>query len=373
VENRDPVLYPTFVAEYAPAGGTVSPYSVIVVSALKSRIVPYEEMVVQTPNYNTYAYDTSIEIEPLITRAIHYVTTGDTPTAYHVTGSGETVLPAGLITLFEASNYKINETNLTLEEVPADCDMLIFTLPVVDWSVDEAARVLKYLQNNGRAIFAFGYMPERFPNLDGVLAAFGVRTGNYIVMEGDSNYFTMNTPTYLVPRLAAHDITQPLIDANISTIFLEATGVEENELKRANTVIEPLFVTSASAYGKNLELGTTYNKEDTDIDGPFNLGVAITDTVYTNADSLTAKLVVFGGGDSMLSSGSTNWDLFLNSANWLHGEVSSIYIPSKSVAQTTQLQMTAQNAGMIALTAQIILPVVIIGIGLMIWLRRRHS
>jgi ABC-2 type transport system permease protein len=373
VEKRDPVLYPAFVAEYAPAGKTVSPYSVIVESGLKSRIVPYEEMVVETLNYNTYAYDTSIEIEPLITRAIHYVTTGGTPNAYHVTGSGETALPAGLVALFEASSYKLGEANLVLNEVPEDCDMLIFTLPATDWSADEAARVLAYLQNNGRAIFAFGYARERFPNMDGVLAAFGVRTGDYIIMEADPNYFTMNRPTYLVPRITAHDITQPLLDADISTVMIEATGVEENALKRANTVIEPLFVTSASAYGKNPLTLTTYNKEDTDTEGPFNLGVAITDTVYTNADSLTAKLVVLGCGNSMLGSGSPNWDLLINSANWLHGEVSSIYIPSKRLAQTEQLQMTAQNAGLITITALIILPVLIIGIGLAVWLRRRHS
>jgi ABC-2 type transport system permease protein len=331
-------------------------------------------------DYNTWQYYVkSIDIEPKISKAIHFVTTGEPPAVYHATGSGEYPIPEELISQFEMSNYEMKEFNAVTEEVPEDCDMLMLTMPERDWSIDEADRIQKYLYNGGTAMLLLGYRTERFTNLNDTLGAFGVSLGDYVVVEGDANYYYMNRPNYLVPRFAEHDITNDFIGNNYRSLQINATGVDKADIVPSSVrSIDPLIVTSNSAYGKSDTQSLTINKEPGDKDGPFSLAVAVSASYYTT-DTIYARLAVFGGGDVMIEGsvndvvGGTNYDMLINAADWLYGQESSIYIPSKGVPSVERLQMTQGQANMIFLFSVAVLPIVIIAAGLIVWLRRRHS
>ncbi|MCL2708729.1 MAG: GldG family protein, partial [Defluviitaleaceae bacterium] len=328
-------------------------------------------------DYNTFSwYTTSIDIEPMISKAIHYVTTGETPVVYYVTGSDEPPLTEALTKVFYTSNYELREVNLTRDELPEDCDMLVIAMPGRDWSADKKDRIQTYLQNDGKALVLFGYSEERFGNMDDVLSAYGIKVGDYIVVEGDAGYYYMGNPAMLVPRFMEHEITEELIGRFASLQYI-AAPILETGLKKNSTQIDYFIRTSNSSYGKSGG-SETINKEEDDVSGPFYLAAAIVDSYYTDVMHYT-RIVAFGGGVSLMDalindrSNGGNWDLLIKSADWLQGQQTSIFIPSKSVPSNPRLQITQGEANTIALFSVIILPLAIIGTGLFVWLRRRHS
>jgi ABC-2 type transport system permease protein len=372
------MLYPAFVEQFATPEERVADNSIIVVSGDKFKVIAPRDMFTYEFDMQTWQERlVSIDFEPQISKAIQFVTLDEAPVLYRVTGSNEIPLPENLINLIEIENYIYREIDLLLNEVPEDCDMLLITMPRRDWSTDKAERILEYLQNDGRALMVMGYQAQRFPHMDGVLSAYGVAVGDYIVLEGDTNRFYMGVPSFLIPLMAANDITQPIIDRRFPTLFVESTAIEELPLKRTSTVIESIVGTSNASYGKKNTESITPNKEPGDVDGPFDLGVTITDTYYVNRTH-TTKIVIYGShilldetANSMI--GGTNWDLLINSLHWLSEQPVSIFIPSKSPSGFMPLSMTQFQATVVAGIAAIGMPLLFIAAGLGVWLRRRHS
>jgi hypothetical protein len=197
------------------------------------------------------------------------------------------------------------------------------------------------------------------------------------VLEGDSNRFYMGVPSFMLPLMAVSEITQPIIERRFPVLFVESTGIDTLPVKRNSTVIEPIIGTSSAAYGKNNPDSATANKEPGDLDGPFDLGVMITDTYYVSTTH-TTKLVVYGShvllderANSMI--GGSNWDLIINSLHWLSEQPVSIFIPSKSPSGHMPLAISQSQANTMAGIAVIVIPACFIAAGLGVWYRRRHS
>jgi ABC-type uncharacterized transport system involved in gliding motility auxiliary subunit len=217
---------------------------------------------------------------------------------------------------------------------------------------------------------------EGFPNLAGVLETYGVEVGSELIIEGNSRNFISNTPHYLIPDYAAHDITDTLSSKGIRTLFPLSSGINTLDMTRASVTVEPLLTTSGDAYGKSNPEATTINKEPGDLDGPFNLAVAVTDSYYTNEQHYT-RLVVMGtsivldDNINAVVSGS-NYDFIQGSLDWMSDNEGSVYIMPKT-SRGSNLMMTQNTAILIVIFSCIVLPVLILGTGLFIWLRRRHS
>jgi len=160
VVYRDPFLYPQFVESYRRSDEEqISVNSVIVESARRFRVIPAEDMVTFTFNFETFQRElTSIDIEPQVTNAIKYVTEETTPVIYVLTGHNEAEISDALTSRLMLGNYDFKELNLFNEEsVPNDATLLFISTPERDWSPDVADRVREYLQNDGNALFLIDY------------------------------------------------------------------------------------------------------------------------------------------------------------------------------------------------------------------------
>ncbi len=119
---------------------------------------------------------------------------------------------------------------------------------------------------------------------------------------------------------------------------------------------------------------TTYSQESGDIEGPFNLAVAIT---KTNDDETESKIVWVGStslldDDTNTAVSGGNQNLFLNAVNWICGQESSISIRSKSIV-SEYLTIDSASASAMTLTVVIVVPVIYLVIGVSIWARRRRA
>ncbi|MCL2016647.1 MAG: GldG family protein [Defluviitaleaceae bacterium] len=381
VSNRDPLLHPAFVEQFAEPNVSVDTGSIIVVGQNRHRVIPVADLVTTQMNWQTFQNQiVSFNVEPQVTNAINFVTATETPVIYRVIGGNEFELPPALIQEITMAGYELRETNLLTGEVPEDAEMLLITFPEVDWSPTQAERILDFLQNDGRAMVVLGYRATRFDNLNEVFAAFGVEIGDYIVVEGSTAHFQMNNPLMLMPEFVSSEITDDLIARNARPFLEQATGINTLDLRRPSTRIEPLIVTSTQAFGRSDPTIAAVTQVPEDAPGPFNLAVSIEDNFFVPAlgQSLTTRMVIISN-DFILSEahnaalGGANWNFFVNSLNWLRGAESTVFIPAQAPPTATTLTLTQGNALFIAFITIILIPLAFAVAGVFVWVRRRNA
>ncbi|WP_099470051.1 GldG family protein [Konateibacter massiliensis] len=374
VEYKDPVLYPNFLSGYTT--DQLNENSLVVESAKRSKVVDYSDIFQTTTDYTTYESTTEFDGEGQLTSAIDFVTSDNLPVVYALEGHNEQTLSSDLQEQIEKQNITVETLSLmTNEAVPEDCACLLIYSPLNDISTEEADKITAYLNGGGDAFIVSGYQEEELPNLDNLLATLGVEKTSEIVFEGDSNYYAAPYNHYLAPMLDSHEITSPLSTAKERVLLPYALGIKQLDTKAETISIVPLLSTTDSAYGKLLTSETsTTEKQDGDTDGPFDLSVAITNTIDDSTESkvilTTSDYLMDDSANKTVAGG--NHDFILNSFNWLTEHESGITIHSKSM-DSAKLVLSAAQVNFWSFVAMILLPLAVVVTGIVVWLRRRKK
>lgn len=374
VVYKDPVLYPNFISGYT--SDQLNENSLIVESAIRSKVIDYSSIYQTTTDYTTYEYTTEFDGEGQLTSAIDFVTSDNLPIIYTLEGHNEQSLSSELTEAIEKQNITIQSLSLvTNETVPEDCEALLIYSPLKDISEEESKKIEDYLNGGGNAFIVSGYTEEELTNFNNLLASYGVAKTSEVVFEGDSNYYAMPYNHYLVPNIDSHEITSPLITAKEKILLPYALGIKQLDTKPETITIESLLSSTDSAYGKQLTADTsTTEKEEGDIDGPFDLSVAITNTI----DDDTESKIIVTASDYLLDDSANksvaggNRDFILNSLKWICEQESGITIHAKSI-DSEMLVLNAAQINFWSLIIMILLPLIVIVTGIVVWLKRRKK
>lgn len=375
VVYKDPILNPSFASQYVE--DTVTNNSVIVVNNTngKAKYVDSSNMYQYEIDYTNYSQKaTAVDVEGQVTAALQYVTNEELPIMYTVDGHGETAVSETLTKSLTKINVTSNKlSTLTIKTIPKDCSILLINAPHTDYSTEEVSMIEEYLKAGGKAIIYVDYVAEGLTNFNKLLNYYGVGLVKGIVLENDKDHIMGQYANNLVPDISTHDITTPLQDKGVYVAAPAATGIKVLEDARSTIEAKPLLTTSDKSFSKINMNSTSATKEDGDIAGPFNLGVAISES-YNGVDT---KLVVYGTpyliDESMLSYPSLgNLDLFLNSVKYTTDKESVIAIQSKSFVPGS-LTLTAAQATLWATLTVIIIPLFLLIIGGFVTIRRRKK
>ena len=312
VEVKDPVVNPKFVSEYTT--DNLSSNSLIVVCGDRNKVVNYNNIYQSELDYNTYSYNTTgFDGEGQITSAIAYVTSEDLPILYTLEGHGEQELDSTIKEDVEKANMDIKSLNLLTEgSVPEDASCLLIDSPTSDFSDDEKDAIITYLENGGKAMILMPY----------------------------------------------------------------AQGIQKIDDVRDTVNIESLLTTSDSAYSKTDMSSGTLEKEDGDVEGPFDLGVSITESVEDGKEThiiyfSTANLLQ-GEVNQMVSGGNEKLVMAAFSSLVDSETTTTVSIPSKSL-EVSYLTLTAYDASFWKICVIGLIPGAFLVIGFMIWLKRRKA
>jgi ABC-2 type transport system permease protein len=184
-------------------------------------------------------------------------------------------------------------------------------------------------------------------------------------------------PTIIKPDIKEHDVTE---DVTEGTLFeAVSVGMTTQDSVRSTLTVEPLLQSSSTSFSRVDTEAKSIDKIDSDISGPFNVAVAVTDT-YTEKTEGTGnatKLIVYGSYFNdynktfLTSTQFGNRTMLLNSLNWLAGsETSSLAIPTRSLDTET---VSIDQGDMVFWTVflVVIIPLALLGVGFVIWYRRR--
>ena len=276
-EQKDPAIYPTFAAQYGASD--VSTGSLIVVSGENNVVLDAADLYEYdySDYYTTGSANVTFGGEKQITSAIYKLTAAEETYAYYTTNHGEQALTSSLTEALEAQNITAQPLDLLTSTIPDDCDLLIINDPTSDFAsdglVDEISQLQTYLENGGRVLLTTnGY--DETPNLDAVMAQFGLAREAGLVVEGDSSHALYGYPYSLFPDYGTTDESTALDGVNRSTHVMLSVAQGITITETDGVTAESLLNTSEDAYSKlNFDTSSTTAKEDGDTDGPFSLAV----------------------------------------------------------------------------------------------------
>lgn len=291
-ELKDPAVYPTFADQYGAQDLTSG--GLILVCGEQSKVLDAAEL--YDYDYSDYAATGAANVtfdgESRITSAIYQLTSGESRHVYYTTNHGEQALTSSLTEALKAQNIDAQPLDLLTGTIPEDCDLLIISNPASDFAadglVDEIAQLQAYLENGGKVLLTTSGYTET-PNLDAVMAQFGLAREPGLVVEGDAGHALYGYPYSLFPDYAAADESTALDGVNQSTHVMLSVAQGITITETDDVTAEPLLYTTEDAYSKqDFDASSSSAKEAGDTDGPFSLAV------WARNDSTGAEVIWIG-------------------------------------------------------------------------------
>ena len=374
-ELKDPAVYPTFAAQYGAQDASSG--SLILVSGDQNVVLDASDLYDYdySDYYTTGTYSVTFAGENEVTSAIYRLTSGEQKHAYYTTNHGEQTLTDTLTNALESQNLSLTALDLLSSGIPEDCDLLIINDPAQDLAsagslVDEMSLLRSYLSSGGKVLLLTDSYYNT-PNLDALMAEFGLTRTEGLVVEGDADHSMNGYPYYLLPDYTSPTETTALdgVDTSRHVLLQMAQGITLTETD--NIVSEALLTTSNSAYSKTAGYEmTTADEEDGDLDGPFALAA------YARNETTEAEVIWVNCGnmdnEAAYQVVPGNCTFLQGCAASLAGQVSTVLIDSKAL-EAAPISVSSSVSAVLGLTFIVILPAALLAVGAVVVLLRRRK
>lgn len=338
----------------------------------------------QVTRYNTVVVESGGKRETLeelnessLTNAILKVTRELDKVVYFTTGHGEREIdsenPQGYKLAVEGiqkENYLVKKLNLASDKkIPKDCSVLIIAGPKTDFFSFELDSIRKYIDNGGKLMVLLD--PEWKPALVEFLKQYKIQVDDDVVVDasGIGQLFGMGPEVPLVSKYENHPIFE---EFNVMSFYPFACSVRPiKEGSDESITTQVLFKSSANSWGETDYRNTqvAFNKGK-DIKGPVPLAVVATKKID---DKKSGQVLVIGDSDFAMNAyikSSGNYDLFLNTINWMAEEEDMITIRPKEV-DDRRVTLTQKDSKIILYVSVFALPLLIVVGGVLMYFKRR--
>ncbi len=324
--------------------------------------------------------------------------------AYFLTGSGEHSLDdsggSGFSVLKEAlerNNYKthtlnpaqpapqttpgaapvIGKVEQAKVEIPKDCTVLVVGGPKLAYSPAEVDAIKKYVEGGGRALFMLD-TPLRIgsqegsanPDLVKLLAEWGVTLDSDLALDtsGIGQIFGLGPENVMVTTYESQPIVRDFKEG-VPTVIPLARTLKTNSTSKVT--VDKLLSTSDNSFATASVASPIDPKKGTK--GPLVLAAA--GSYNTGNANNPGRFVVYGSSlwavNNFLGSRSiVNRDLALNTFNWLTSDEDLISIRPKE-PEDRRLNISGARMSMVFWWSVVLLPLCVVGSGLMVWWQRR--
>jgi ABC-type uncharacterized transport system involved in gliding motility auxiliary subunit len=344
--------------------------------------------------------DESVQIdkpdEEKLTNAIVKLTKRTHKKVYFVTGHNERAVEGkgadgkeGFAHAAEAlrnENYRFDTLVLAAKgDVPEDADVVVIAGPTRPFLPEEHTALQRYLDRGG-ALFVM-VDPRAQTDLGPDLAKWGVTLGDDVIVDRVQGMFGQ-AMTPLAGVYAPHPITADMREV---TIFPTTRSLTVS--KDGGAALTEIVKTGENSWAER-DLEQLFGKGVAELDPNADLKGPVTIAVAGKPGGVAAptppapvegqapppapkepRLVVFGDSDfatNQLLDAYRNKDLFVNSINWLLGDVEAISIrPAKSRA--SRLSLSEEQFTQIRSLSLFVLPELIAVLGVWAWWSRRRA
>jgi hypothetical protein len=319
--------------------------------------------------------------EQVMTAAILNVTSDEQIRASVLGGYNQGDFSA-FLHLLEMNNYVIVHENLmTIPEVDPDADIVFLVTPARDITEQDLRKLDSFLLNNnnyGKTLFYVACATQtpmsQMPNLSAWLAEWGIAIHDSVLFETNPNYRSPFDPFLF------------FVDYSANEAALEySSGIQErdSDLRAASVYSRPILIlfSERSARIVNPLLQTSPDSgfliaENQSAPGPHPVLTLSTELrwqglVPMRSHVLTSASYASFDRDFLGEVNFSNSEYFLNLLNSLAGREDTVRIQDKTFSIAT-MQMTLAQARALNIVSMYVLPVALLALGVVLWLRRRH-
>ncbi|MGV7221161.1 MAG: GldG family protein [Nitrospinales bacterium] len=278
---------------------------------------------------------------------------------------------------------------LGMGKVPDDADLLIINGPVKPL-VPEELEMLRTWLSKGGSLFILLDPPAQTKTttgLENLVNEWGINLDNDIIIDPMARLSGGDFAAPIVKHYGRHGITK---DFTLPTIFLLLRSVTSKPFEDV-TIVDLLFSGPDSWAEKDMTADKVRYDEDVDQKGPIPIALAATrqygtknapenpekknDAVSTDevTKDIKANMVVVGDSDFASNNYVNlygNGDFFLNTVSWLLKEETLISIRAKE-RKSSPLTLSATQGNTLFIFGTLVFPLIVAGIGTIIWWRRR--
>ncbi len=381
VEYVDILKNPTFTQNYE-TNESLSRGTFIIESSKRYKIASLLDLYEISYNYDsttgkTTQYYSGFAADQSFASALHYVTTEDLPTVVTIVGHNE-YYGTSFLNIFTSNNYYVQEVNLLMEDIPSDAAMIVIGAPTTDYTSEEIEKIDEYLTASyGSAIVFSDMMTEGTPNLDLYFEEWGVKYNDEMALDTTR---AVSSPIMIAPLLVDTTLTENLsLSTNDIILAPYSRTMEQLWTSRGGRTSKVILQTSDDSYAKAYSTDTqisTYEKEADDTAGPLNVAVLTTMSEYKNNTRYDANVLFFGtstiASDSMLETASFANLKFLTAAvDYMNPMVDAVSIEARDFTNT-ELVILEDQANVIFWTLIVILPLIVLAMGFVVWIKRRN-
>lgn len=327
--------------------------------------------------YGAYMVESS-NIEQEAVSAMMYTTSEELVRVAFTEGYGESESSSALKALLSKNGFETETLNLaTTPEIDSGIDYVVVFAPSMDIDKEQLAKLDKFLDNGGKfgknvVYFASTQQPET-PNIDEFLSDWGLGIGYDVIGQSDENYLTSSDTLYAhLQQICDTDYTKISSASRLFTFGIHIRPVYL--LDSGNSDREVLMKTydKAFLYPLDKEKQDKFNF-DTAETGEFNDAVIAQRTTDSGEKSrvLAVGSELFASSVFMSYTNSNNAEFFTDIWNYISGRQQGMTIKAKSLAAPA-FEMNVKTANALSIVLCVVIPVAVITLGIVIWVRRRH-
>ncbi len=367
----------------------IESYNTVVVESEetgKKRVIDSSLIEQSLSNENGVVNTKGNYLESYISAAIRYSTNEKPLMAYIAIGHGEIVentdyLDYIMNTLYsEGMSVKI--IDFITDEIPSDADILIFAGPSSDFTDEDIRKLDDYLESGGRVQF-YSNPSYYLPNFNSYLQSnWSASINQDCISDTNGGYIAPSASgNYLIPVMKSHLITNYFISNGNKLRVLEG---ETNSISISeNSAMEINVLAATSSSGVTMDRENWIKKSarepyNTSGEGEKNIIVYLRKNSLNNQDT-SARLLLSGSYytlfDSYYDSSSSYVDrkLFIKTINHMAGvEGAPISAVSKDVVKEKMEIFEHSDLVVCSVFLVVIIPVILFGYGIFVYIRRRR-
>ena len=272
--------------------------------------------------------------------------------------------------------FKVQPLDLAkVQAIPDNTKVLVIASPQVDYLPGEVKIITDYIDQGGNLLWLTD-PPGKLYNLDALAKKLQINILKGTIIDFAGRLIGLDDPTIVLETSSlypSHPITS---DFALTTFYPTATAITIN--KNDIWQNKPFIVSGDHTWLETSKLeGEIAYDEGTDKLGPLNIGITLERKIDYKQNGQTVhksqRIAVIGDGDFLSNTyvnNSGNLDLGVRIMNWLSNDDDFINIPAR-LASDLQIQFSPFAASIVGFGFLIILPLILVGIGLTIWWRRK--
>ena len=373
---------PAFLNNYTATDDEITSGSFIIETDLRYKVLKLADLyqLSTTLDYTTYEmsqYVSGIDADQTLATAVQYVTSKDLPTVIFLTGHNEEY-GGDFTDLFTNSNYGYDECNLLFDEIPNDAAIVVVGMPSSDYTSYEIDKLDAYMKSGGNIILFTAVTSVETPNLNEWLEEWGIGIRDQMVLDSQRALYS---PVNIVADIVDDTVCEDLDITDTTYIMMPNARVLEQlwdykDYRTTTVVLQSSDASYAKAYSADTQFDS-YDFAEGDEEGPFALGILTSYGTTVGGVSTTSKLLVLSS--LYMTSDATfeiaalaNKAFFVEAIDYINPMTNVLTIESRDY-YSENLTILSSQANVIFWILIVVIPVIILALGLVVWLRRRHK